>query len=117
MVILTFWATWCAPCRAELPVLSAYASAHAGQGLVVLGFSLDDASDLAAVRRVAATLSFPAGLLGGGYAGDYGRIWRLPANFAIDRAGLLVDNRWNDARPEWTAESLERVVTPLLANP
>jgi len=41
VVILTFWATWCVPCRDELPLLSRYAARHADEGLRVLGFSLD----------------------------------------------------------------------------
>src|SRR5579862_639090 len=41
VVILTFWATWCSPCREELPLLSSYAEHHAAEGLRVLGFSLD----------------------------------------------------------------------------
>lgn len=116
VVILTFWATWCAPCKEELPLLSDYAAQHAAQGLRVLGFCLDEPSNLPAVRKVAAGLSFPVGLLGSAYAGDYGRIWKLPANFTIDRLGLLVDNSWNDERPEWTADRLERIVTPLLSH-
>ena len=114
VVILTFWATWCAPCKEELPQLSAYAAQHAAQGLRVLGFCLDEPDNLAAVRKAAAGLSFPVGLLGSAYAGGYGRIWKLPANFTIDRSGVLVDNSWNDERPEWTAERLQRIVTPLL---
>ena len=114
VVILTFWATWCVPCREELPLLSAYAQAHAAQGLVVLGFSLDDAENLAQVRAIAHTLSFPTGLLGGDRLPGYGRIWRIPVNFTIDREGRLADNGWNDRQPVWTAERLERIVTPLL---
>jgi cytochrome c biogenesis protein CcmG, thiol:disulfide interchange protein DsbE len=117
VVILSFWATWCEPCQEELPLLSDYAARHAAQGLQVLGFSLDDPADLAAVRKVASGLSFPVGLLGGSYAGDYGRIWRLPANFTIDRGGILVDNTWNADVPQWTRERLERVVSPLLTRP
>src|SRR6185437_6746954 len=64
VVILTFWATWCAPCREELPLLSRYAQRHARNGLVVLGFSLDTPDKLDEVRQVAKRLSFPVGLLG-----------------------------------------------------
>jgi thiol-disulfide isomerase/thioredoxin len=114
VVIATFWATWCDPCREELPLLSAYASLHAQQGLQVLGFSLDGPEDLPKVHKVAARLSFPVGLLGSPWAGAYGRIWRIPVSFVIDRAGRLADNGWDDAQPVWTRERLQRIVDPLL---
>ncbi len=115
VVILTFWATWCDPCHEELPLLSAYAERHARDGLQILGFSLDAPENLPMVHKVAASLSFPVGLLGSAYAGGYGRIWRIPVNFAIDRSGTLAHNGWDDpAPPAWTAERLEKFVTPLL---
>lgn len=115
VVILTFWATWCVPCRDELPLLSKYAAEHASQGLRVLGFSLDAPEELAGVRTVAQSLSFPNGLLASSSAPGYGRIWRIPVNFTIDRKGLLVDDGWREKRPVWTPERLDRIVTPLLA--
>jgi len=114
VVILTFWATWCVPCRDELPLLSKYATEHASQGLRVLGFSLDLPEEVAGVRDVARSLSFPNGLLASSSAPGYGRIWRLPVSFTVDRKGLLVDNGWLEKKPVWTQERLDRIVTPLL---
>jgi thiol-disulfide isomerase/thioredoxin len=116
VVILTFWATWCAPCREELPLLSAYAAKHRADGLVVLGFSLDGADELAAVRAIARDLSFPVGLVGSDRLPGYGRLWRMPVNFTIARDGTLADNGWDDKQPAWTPDRLERVVAPLLAS-
>ena len=116
VVLATFWATWCEPCREELPLFSAYAAQHAQQGLRVLGFSLDSPDALPNVRKVAASLSFPVGLMGSPYAGDYGRIWRIPVSFVIDRAGRLAHNGWTDDEQPWTKPQLQRVVDPLLGS-
>jgi Thiol-disulfide isomerase and thioredoxins len=115
VVILTFWATWCGPCQQELPLLSRYARAHADQGLRVLAFSLDDPSNLPEVQQMAAKMPFPVGLLGSAYAGGYGRVWRLPVSFVIDRQGRLVYDGWEHDDSAWTDASLTQVVTPLLA--
>lgn len=115
VVILTFWATWCTPCRTELPLLSDYLARHAQDGLRILGFSLDTAEQLPEVRRVAQSLRFPVGLMRDSSAAGYGRIWRLPVSFTIDRAGLLIEDGWKEKQPSWTRERLEGFVTPLLA--
>jgi cytochrome c biogenesis protein CcmG/thiol:disulfide interchange protein DsbE len=117
VVILTFWATWCVPCREELPLLSTYAARHAPQGLRVLGFSLDTPDQLQQVRAVARSLSFPVGLMDAKSAPGYGRIWRIPVNFTIGRDGRLIDNGWKDKKPVWTQERLESIVTPQLSGP
>ncbi|HEV7985170.1 MAG TPA: TlpA disulfide reductase family protein [Steroidobacteraceae bacterium] len=114
VVILTFWATWCVPCREELPLLSDYAQAHAAQGLTVLAFCLDEPENLPRVRQIARSFHFPSGLLAQSNTKGYGRIWHIPVNFTIDRTGLLADDGWKDKRPVWTAERLDRIVTPLL---
>jgi cytochrome c biogenesis protein CcmG, thiol:disulfide interchange protein DsbE len=116
VVILTFWATWCVPCRQELPLLSDYASRHSAQGLTVLGFSLDSPDKLPQVTQMSHALSFPVGLLSASSAPGYGRMWKIPVSFTIDRAGVLVDDGWKAKPPTWTSERLERVVTPLLRN-
>jgi peroxiredoxin len=114
VVVLTFLATWCEPCREELPLLSDYQQAHQRKGFTVLGFSLDEPEDLEKVRKMAAPLRFPVGLLSASEAAGYGRIWHIPVSFTIDRSGRLADNGWKDKHPVWTPERLQRVVDPLL---
>ena len=115
VVILTFWATWCTPCREELPLLSDYLASHAGAGLQILGFSLDTRERLEQVRQVAHSLRFPVGLMSDSSAPGYGRIWRLPVSFTIDRQGRLAEDGWKEKKPVWTRERLDQLVTPLLA--
>ncbi|HKV03821.1 MAG TPA: TlpA disulfide reductase family protein [Candidatus Acidoferrales bacterium] len=50
-VLVTFWATWCQPCRDEFPMIVALAKEYGPQGLVVIGVSLDEDSDMGLVRR------------------------------------------------------------------
>ena len=114
VVILTFWATWCGPCRQELPLLSAYAAQHSSAGLSVLGFTVDDPDDVRKVRAAAQSMHFPVGFVANSTLPGYGRIWRIPVNFLIDRQGRLVDNGWKDKESAWTSERLEDIVTPLL---
>jgi len=113
-VILTFWATWCSPCRKELPLLSRYAAKHRAQGLKVLGFCLDDSDNIAKVRTLAKQLRFPVGLLSRSTSRGYGRIWRIPVSFVIDRAGILRFNGWKSSTPAWNEARLNQVVGPLL---
>src|SRR5437016_9104064 len=50
-LLVTFWATWCEPCRHEYPMLNQLAKQYAPQGLKVVGVSLDDDGDLILMRR------------------------------------------------------------------
>ena len=50
-LVMTFWATWCEPCRDEYPMLNELAKQYAPQGLKVVGISLDQDGDLILMRR------------------------------------------------------------------
>ena len=95
-VVVNFWATWCTPCRAELPELELVWRAHRDDGLVVVAVSLDDQ---AAARDVPEFLQ-----LGSAETGAYTfpvaldvsqsqmRRWRLlgvPSTFFVDRKGVV----------------------------
>lgn len=90
VVLLNFWATWCAPCQAELPRFALWQRSYAAQGLQVIAVSMDDSA--AAPRALMRKLKpgFPV-LLGDEKLGElYGGVLGLPVSFLIARDGTVV---------------------------
>jgi len=114
VVIVHFWATWCAPCREEMPVLDAFYRKHRDEGVEVIAVSLDESSDLPAVKQVMAQFQYPAAMAADTQAKGYGRLSRAPLTFVIDRQGNLRRNAWT-AAPKVDAASLDADVLPLLS--
>jgi thiol-disulfide isomerase/thioredoxin len=90
-VILDFWATWCAPCRASMPLLSSMQNRFGSRGLVVVGLSVDDQGP-DVVRHFAERLRvrFPVAMADEEILDDYGPIRSIPTTIFIDRRGRIV---------------------------
>jgi thiol-disulfide isomerase/thioredoxin len=116
VLVVNFWATWCGPCRAEMPALEAFYGKHRAEGLQVIAISMDDPKDEAKVREVMRAYTFPAALSRDAKVKGYGRIWRLPLTFVIDRRGVLRKESWY-GDPGLDLPLLEKTVTPLLVAP
>ncbi len=90
-VVLDFWATWCAPCRASMPHLDRIQESHARDGLVVLGLSVDEVGP-AKVKRFAERLGvrFRIAMAEEKLLDRYGPIRQIPTTFFINRRGEVV---------------------------
>jgi peroxiredoxin len=89
-ILLNFWATWCVPCRAEMPAMERAYHALSEKGLVVLAVSLDTGSRVPVdsfVKELA--LTFPVLLDSSGTSVRTYRVFGLPTSFLIDRKGRL----------------------------
>jgi thiol-disulfide isomerase/thioredoxin len=113
VLLVNFWATWCAPCRAEMPEIDAYYQAHRAAGLVVLALSVDELADETKVREAAKPFSFPVAMMKAAKLSGFGRIWRMPVSAVFDREGRLVKQDWF-IQPKLDAVALDAVIKPLL---
>ncbi len=116
VVIINFWATWCTPCRAEMPAIETYYQKHHAEGLQIIAVSMDDPKDEPKVREVMKSFTFPAAMARDANIKGYGRIWRIPLTFVIDRRGILRKDGWY-GDPGIDLPLLEKTVTPLLNVP
>lgn len=89
VVLLNFWATWCAPCQLEMPVFAAWQRRYGPQALQVIGISMDD--DAAPARRLVQRLklNYPSAMGDERLGARYGGVLGLPLTFLIDRNGVV----------------------------
>jgi cytochrome c biogenesis protein CcmG, thiol:disulfide interchange protein DsbE len=107
VLILNFWATWCAPCKQELPLLDKYFRIDEKAGLRVLAVTTEDSVPLSQLKPLSQKLSIT---MARQFRGDYGPIKAVPTNFIIDRAGVL---RYAKAGG-LTLDGLNTLLVPLL---
>lgn len=107
VVVLNFWATWCVPCRGELPLLDAYYDMRKDAGLRVFAVATEDSVPLYRMKQLFAVLHLsPAKRLKGPYEAMKG----VPTNIIIGRDGRI---RYAQAGA-FTLESLNTLLVPLL---
>ena len=90
VVLLNFWATWCPPCRAEMPGFQKVYESKQGEGFTVVGVSMDDASPehVAAFLRDHA-ITYPVAMASPEIPASFGGVNTFPTSFLLDRQGRV----------------------------
>lgn len=111
VVLLDFWATWCVPCREEIPHFVELQDKYRDAGLAIIGISVDD--EVAPVREYYRTLrmNYPVAMGDAALAARYGGILGVPVAFIIDRQGRIQMKHAGQT----DAAVFERDITELLA--
>ena len=110
-VLLNFWATWCAPCKIEMPWFVELQKQYGPEGLQIVGVAMDDASpkDIADFAKEMG-VNYPV-LLGKETVGDaYGGVQFLPENFYIDRNGKVVERAFGLKGRGEIEEDIKKIV-------
>ena len=110
VVVLNFWATWCVPCRTELPTLDRYFRIVQRHGLRVFAVTTEDSVPLYQLQRVFAAMAIGAVR---SIHGPYRPLDGVPTNYVIDRAGRI---RYA-AAGAFNLDALNRILIPLLNEP
>ena len=89
IVLLNFWATWCEPCRTEMPELEARYGEEESAGVLVVGINLDETPAQVRAYRDALKLTFPLLLDPGGGVHTLYRVRGYPTTFFVDEVGMI----------------------------
>ena len=112
VVLLNFWATWCGPCKVEVPWFVEFLDEYGDDGLAVVGVSIDDTADK--IQEFSAEYDVDYPMLVGVDREDvqesFGPIWGVPMTFFIDREGILCRSHAGIA----TKDEFEKDITDLL---
>jgi cytochrome c biogenesis protein CcmG, thiol:disulfide interchange protein DsbE len=111
VVLVNYWATWCAPCRKEMPKLDAFYKRYHDRGLEIISISIDFDRDLDKARRMAQGVSYPTALAKSIDDNGFGIPKGVPITWIIDRDGKV-----RDRMIEVRDELLNGIVVPLLPN-
>jgi len=112
-VVLNLWATWCAPCRQEMPALDAFYRRNAPRGVVVLGLSTDKPQAQAMAQRIMSSFSYPAIMGSTAAVNGFGMPSEVPVTLIIGPDGIvraIVDGEGGLL----TEQRLAALVEPLL---
>lgn len=105
-VMLNFFATWCPPCRAEMPLLEETYETYREQGFVILAINLDESDIAVDAFRTKYGLTFPIVVDRGSNVSQLYDIVPLPTSYFVDRAGIV--------RGKWTGEIQEPQLLEML---
>jgi len=91
-ILVNFWATWCGPCKIEMPWLEDMQKKYGPQGFQILGVAMDDTDDEKPIIDFAKKMGVSYTILkGNSKVGDmYGGVDRLPLSYFVDRSGKVV---------------------------
>jgi DsbE subfamily thiol:disulfide oxidoreductase len=112
IVFLNFWASWCAPCRAEMPGMDRLYREFKDKGLEMLAVNVKDKRDDAMRFMKELKISYPVAMDPEGEVGLLYGAWGMPTTYLIDRKGQVLARMWGPA--DWYSPGARNLIRTLV---
>jgi DsbE subfamily thiol:disulfide oxidoreductase len=112
LLMLNFWASWCVPCREEMPAMERLYQNYREHGFVILGVNLKDDKKSAVSFVKELKITFPIAFDPNGEVGLLYGAWGLPATYLIDAKGIALARAWGPA--DWYSPDARELVRKIL---
>ncbi len=112
LLLLNFWASWCVPCREEMPAMERLYQKYRDHGFVILGVNVKDEKKSAIAFVKELKITFPIAFDPNGEAGLLYGAWGLPATYLIDAKGIALARAWGPA--DWFSPGARELIEALL---
>lgn len=113
LVLLNFWATWCPPCREEMPLFSRWQRELGDQGLQVIGVSMDDDAESAKEFLAKYPVAYPVVMGDVKLAETFGGVLGLPLSYLIDAQGRVVARYQGETDLARMEAKIRELLTPM----
>jgi len=110
VVLLNFWATWCGPCKTEIPAFVELYDRYKDRGLVIVGVSIDDGPDALRAFAKEWRMQYPILQMQTDVEDEYGPLYGIPTSFLLARDGSICTKHIGPA----TKERFEQEIKALL---
>jgi DsbE subfamily thiol:disulfide oxidoreductase len=112
VVFLNFWASWCDPCRGEMPEMDKLYREFKAKGFEILAVNVKDKQEDALKMLKALKITYPIALDPQGEIGLLYGAWAMPSTYLIDRKGVVLARMWGPA--DWYSPAARNLIKTLV---
>ncbi|MHB1680210.1 MAG: TlpA disulfide reductase family protein [bacterium] len=113
IVLVNFWATWCPPCRAEIPRLEKFYKSHRKEGFQIIGLSVNNQGPEYVAHFIktfkGGIITYPIGMANEHIEKEYGNVYEIPQSFIINKKGYVVAHFKGELPPGFLSYEFKKI--------